>query len=147
MLSEESMPEIMEVSLAEMLDAREQRAERQRMLLSAYGKTMVCFTMNIAGPVKDSALIRGGFAQGKRLLRQQLRAAGISPVYFEEKQDKTGSEAIFLVDADPLAVKAITVDIEDELPMGRLFDMDVLRPDGEKVDREELDREGRKCLI
>ena len=31
--------------------------------------------------------------------------------------------------------------------MGRLFDMDVLCPDGKKVDRQELGREGRKCLI
>ena len=31
--------------------------------------------------------------------------------------------------------------------MGRLFDMDVLCPDGRKIDRQELGREGRKCLI
>ena len=147
MISEESVPEIMEVSLAEMLLAREQRAARQRILLSAYGKTMVCFTMNIAGPIKNSSLIRGGFAQGKRLLRQQLEVADIPVVHFEEKLERTGNEAIFLVDAEPLTVKAITVDIEDHTPMGRLFDMDVLRQNGEKVDRDELGRDGRKCLI
>ena len=147
MINEVSAPEIVEVSLAEMLTAREQRAARQRTLLDAYGKTMVCFTMNIAGPIKNSALICGGFDLGKRLLRQQLKASGIPVVYVEEKQEGTGNEAIFLVDADPLAVKAITVDIEDHAPVGRLFDMDVLRQSGEKVDREELGREGRECLI
>ena len=54
---------------------------------------------------------------------------------------------IFLLDADALAVKAVTVELEDHAPVGRLFDMDVLCPDGRKVDRQELGREGRKCLI
>lgn len=137
----------MEVSLQEMLVTRERRAIRQKILLSAYGKTLICFTMNIAGPVKNSSLIRRGYALGKRLLRQQLEVAGIPIAYFEEIQEKTGNEAIFLLDADPLAVKAITVEIEDQPAVGRLFDMDVLCPDGRKVDRQELGLSGRKCLI
>ena len=137
----------MEVTLLEMLEARERRALRQQALLNAHKKTMICFTMNIAGPVKNSPLIRRGYALGKQLLRQQLEAAGISAVYFEEIQEKTGNEAIFLLDADPLAVKNVTVEIEDHAPVGRLYDMDVLCPDGRKVDRQELGREGRKCLI
>ena len=137
----------MEVTLLEMLEARERRALRQRELLNQYGRTMVCFTMNIAGPVKNSPLIRRGYALGKKLLRQQLCSAGIEVAYFEEIQEKTGNEAIFLLDAAPLAVKQVTVEIEDHAPIGRLFDMDVLCPDGRKVDRQELGREGRKCLI
>ena len=137
----------MEVTLLEMLEARERRANRQRVLLSAHGKTMVCFTMNIAGPVKNNALIRRGYALGKRLLREQLAVAGIPVVYFEEIQEKTGNEAIFLLDAEALTVKAVTVEIEDHAPIGRLFDMDVLCPDGRKVDRQELGRDGRTCLI
>ena len=137
----------MEVTLPEMLEARERRAARQQALLQRYGKTMVCFTMNIAGPVKNSPLIRRGYALGKKLLRQQLTAAGISVAFFEEIQEKTGNEAIFLLDAQPLAVKAVTVEIEDHAPVGRLYDMDVLCPDGRKLDRQELGREGRKCLI
>ena len=52
-----------------------------------------------------------------------------------------------MLDADPLAIKKFTTDIEDATPLGRLFDMDVLRPNGIKVDREELHLEGRRCLI
>lgn len=137
----------MEVTLLEMLEARERRVARQQALLNAYGKTMVCFTMNIAGPVKNSPLIRRGYGLGKRLLRQQLTAAGIPVVYFEEIREKTGNEAIFLLDAAPLAVKSVTVELEDHAPIGRLFDMDVLCPDGRKVDRQELGQPGRKCLI
>ena len=48
---------------------------------------------------------------------------------------------------DPLTIKKFTTEIEDATPLGRLFDMDVIRPDGRKVDREELNLEGRRCLI
>ena len=38
-----------EVSLLEMLDARERRVEHQQALLAQYHKPLICFTMNIAG--------------------------------------------------------------------------------------------------
>ena len=137
----------MEVTLMEMLDARENRVRRQRALLDRFGAAMICYTMNIAGPVKNSPRIRQGYALGRRLLGQQLSAAGIKVLHFEEISEKPGNEAIFVVDCAPEAAKAVTVLLEDETPMGRLFDMDVLRPDGSKADRQELGKPGRTCLI
>ena len=61
----------MEVTVMDMLQARDRRAARQQALLSQFGGTLVCFTMNIAGPVKRSPLIEGGFDLGRRLLEQQ----------------------------------------------------------------------------
>lgn len=136
----------MEVSLTEMLEAREKRAWQQRELLRR-GRTMICFTMNIAGPIKNSPLIGSGYDLGKRLLLEQLDVAGVAVSDFEEVREKTGNECILLVDAEPLTVKAITAELEDHAPIGRLFDMDVLRPDGSKVERQELGLPGRKCLL
>lgn len=136
-----------EVSLLEMLDARERRVYHQQQLLEQYHKPLICFTMNIAGPVKDSPLIRRGFARGQQLLRQQLFRAKLTPLYTDSRCEATGCEAFYVLDADPLTIKKFTTDIEDATPLGRLFDMDVLRPDGVKVDRQELRLEGRRCLI
>ena len=136
----------MEVSLTELLEAREKRAWQQRELLRR-GRTMICFTMNIAGPIKNSPLIGSGYDLGKRLLLGQLDVAGVAVSDFEEVREKTGNECILLVDAEPLTVKAITAELEDHAPIGRLFDMDVLRPDGSKVERQELGLPGRKCLL
>ena len=136
----------MEVSLTEMLEAREKRAWQQRELLRR-GRTMICFTMNIAGPIKNSPLIGSGYDLGKRLLLGQLDVAGVAVSDFEEVREKTGNECILLVDAEPLTVKASTAELEDHAPIGRLFDMDVLRPDGSKVERQELGLPGRKCLL
>ena len=137
----------MEVSLMEMLDARERRAMRQMQLLQQYQTTLLCFTMNIAGPVKNSPLIRRGFEMGKALLRQQLMVFKAPILHFEEIHEKTGNEAIFVLDCDALTAKRAAVTVEDHTEAGRLFDMDVLRPDGSKVDRQELNLEARTCLI
>lgn len=136
-----------EVSLLEMLDARERRVQHQQALLAQYHKPLICFTMNIAGPVKDSPLIRRGFARGQQLLRQQFFRAKLSPLHTNAHCEATGCEAFYVLDADPLTIKKFTTDIEDATPLGRLFDMDVIRPNGTKVDREELHLPGRKCLL
>lgn len=136
-----------EVSLREMLDARERRVQHQQALLAQYHKPLVCFTMNIAGPVKDSPLIRRGFARGQQLLRQQFSCTKLTPLKADSECTAAGCEAFYVLDADPLTLKKLTTDIEDATPLGRLFDMDVLRPDGIKVDREELHLPGRTCLL
>lgn len=136
-----------EVSLMEMLDARERRVQHQQALLAQYHKPLICFTMNIAGPVKNSPLIRRGFARGQQLLCQQFFRAKLTPLYADSSCAATGCEAFYALDADPLTLKKLTTDIEDATPLGRLFDMDVLRPDGVKVDREELHLPGRTCLL
>ena len=57
-----------EATLQEVLMAREDRMREQNELLSKFGKPLVSFTMNIAGPVKNTELIRAAFFEGKRLL-------------------------------------------------------------------------------
>lgn len=136
-----------EVSLSKMLTARELRVQHQQVLLAQYHKPLISFTMNIAGPVKDSPLIRRGFERGQRLLRQQFLRAKLPPLHEDISREVTGCEAFYVLDADPIAIKKFTTDVEDATPLGRLFDMDVIRPDGRKVDREELRLPGRRCLI
>lgn len=150
MLYEES---VQEVTLVQMLDARERRAYRQRELLGTYQKPLLCFTMNIAGPVKNSSLIRQGFQAGVEELRRRLCLAE-APILYEELMDEvTGNEAFFVVDLDGQQLKQLTCEVEDADERGRLYDMDVIVPSGEnhgngrKLDRQELGLPGRKCLI
>ena len=131
------------VSLPEMLDARERRANRQRELLGEYRKPLISFTMNIAGPVKDSPLIRRGFDMGLRDLERVLAVDRIPVLHREVIREYTGSEAILVVDAPARQVKKLTWFLEENTPLGRLYDMDVLSPDGEKLQRETP----RRCLI
>ena len=135
----------MEVTLAQMLEARENRALRQRQLNWEYGKTIVSFSMNIAGPVKDSPLIRRGFRDGCRELESRLPENAV--VHREAVETVTGCEAMYVLDMEPLAVKSVTARIEDTHGLGRLFDMDVLGPELTKIDRGEVGGGSRNCIV
>ena len=137
----------MEVSITQILDAREQRVIHQKELLERYGKSLICFTMNIAGPVKDSDLIRAGFSLGDRLLSAQLKGSGIRILHREADFSPTGPTGFYVADADALTLKKLTCQVEDHSPVARLFDMDILAADGSKYSREQLGLESRKCLL
>ena len=131
------------VELPQMLEARERRAERQRELLDIYHLPLVSFTLNIAGPVKNSPSVRRGFRLGRELLLGQLSRLK-APVRFSEEIDEdTGCEGLYVVDLAPEMLKEAACAIEDGTELGRLFDMDVLAPDGGKLDRPTP----RTCLI
>lgn len=125
------------VTLFDVLDAREQRQREQQRLLKQYSSTLVCFTMNIAGACKRSPLIDFAFDRGRKAL------CGAVPQSFSETIRRDAGNEFYLV--SPLSaaeVKAICVRLE-ETGIGRLYDMDVLTPVGEKLSRSV----GRTCLV
>ena len=128
------------MELQELLLAREQRVIRQKELLEQYGSTLISFTMNIPGPVKNSPLISSGFMLGWKLLVAQF------PPYLHREVSTakdTGCQGYLVVKEDAHTVKDICTRIEDSTPMGRLFDFDVLTPTGEKLSRSTP----RPCLL
>lgn len=135
------------VELWQMLEARDRRAARQRELLAQYQRPLVWFTMNIAGPVKTNSLIRRGFEVGCTLLEGQFMRVKAPILHQEQYHEPTGSEACYVVDLDPHSLKQLTAELEEHSGLGRLFDMDVLTPSGEKIDREALGLGARRCLI
>ena len=135
------MPQM--VDLNQVLEARERRAACQQALLARYRLPLVSFSMNIAGPVKNSPLIRRGFRLGRRMLLEQLALAGIGVLHEEETDAVTGCETLLAVRAQPESVKRIACAIEDHAALGRLYDMDVIGEDGVKLERPEP----RRCLI
>ncbi len=136
-----------EVTLEEMLAARETRVDIQRDILSRFPHPLICFTMNIPGPVKDSLLIRRSVQTGRAQLLERLKNARLPVVNQTERHVPTGYEGYFSVQAEVLEVKRFCAEIEDETPLGRLFDMDVLGPDGIKLDRAAVSGGPRNCLI
>ncbi len=132
-----------EVTLQEMLDARERRAEAQRELLAAFALPVLSFTMNIPGPIKDSPTIRRAFDEGLRQLDLALNDAGYATLSRQVRHAVTGHVFLCAVQADAAELKAICTQLEDASPMGRLYDMDVIGPNGQKLARAEE----RRCLV
>lgn len=135
----------MEVTLMQMLTAREIRAERQRAMIKQFNRPVISFSMNIPGPVKDSTLIRRGFQSGCEVLDGAFDSGVV--LFREIYPAVTGWEALYVLDMEPRRVKEITAAIEDSHGLGRLFDMDVIGPGGDKLDREMVGGGSRNCIV
>lgn len=128
----------MEVSLSDILAAREERVRLQQQYLHKYRCPLISFTMNIAGPIKNTPLIQRGFQEGLDNLRARLT---IRAEYVEHSP--TGCTAMLSVAMAAKELKAICVELEETSPIGRLFDMDVLDIDGTKLERPQM----RSCIV
>jgi len=136
----------MEVTVSDMLHAREARFFMQQTLLAQYpGSSVVCLTMNIAGPIKVTPDIERAFSWGKERVRAIL--AGSRVMLQSETHEKTGAEAFFVVQGEAREIKRRVCALEDGCAMGRLLDIDVIAQDGKKISRTEIGLPCRKCLL
>ena len=136
-----SFENIREVTLAEILDARERRYMRQRELMHEFKAALISFTMNIPGPVKNSPAIERAFWYGYNELLAILSQNNI--LFTSTNVDYCGCSAFICVDADPRSIKELCVGIEEANQLGRLFDMDVIDNTGIKLERKQQ----RACMM
>lgn len=136
-----------EVTLEEMLKAREDRVEKQRKLIAEYGLPLISFTVNMPGARKNTPLGSRIFLEGLYELEKRLESSGFTVVYQNTCDLLTGPEAYVVVDIDEYALKELTLQIENRHSLGRLWDFDVIGRDGQAVSREALGYQGRRCLL
>ena len=132
-----------EVTIMDMMQCRERRVQIQNELIQEFHTPVVSFCMNIPGPVKTSELIRSGFESGKEILLKSLAESSVQIFKTIEFHEITGDELLLSADAPAEKLKDIAVNIEENHKYGRLFDMDIIGTDGEKISRQTY----RKCLI
>ncbi len=151
-------------NLSDILDAREERVRRQQALIEAEQRqfagswqfagsqkpeafSLISFTLNIAGAVKSCSLFSWVFDRGVEMISKSLAAAGIETGKAEITEGIAGREYTAIAYAEPERVKLITAETEELHPLGRIFDIDVIRPDGTKVSRTDLGASGRACIL
>jgi len=134
------------VSLEEVLANRERRSARQQSALEWFRRPVVGFTLVIPGPHKafpgTRTLLEAGLAAVDGLLAER----GWAVLMGESRFQPTGPEALRVVAADPLELKRALAGLEDRHPLGRLWDLDVLGPEG-GISRQRLDLPPRRCLL
>lgn len=135
----------MEITLDMLLESREKRWQLQRQLIQDNpGLTLVCLTVIIPGNVKRNAQ---SLVVAHAAVEAIQEAFGQS-IHWQREQDlSTGYEGYYLVDMSMIACKRLACEIEDNHPLGRLFDIDVINTHVEPVSRSVIGREGRKCLL
>ena len=87
------------------------------------------------------------FDSGCADIEISLQEGRLSVLGREFLREKTGYEAFFCVDADADVLKQRMTALEEGNPVGRLYDIDVIRTDHTKVSREELGLPPRTCLL
>ena len=135
------------VDVYQMLEARDRRVVRQKRMLLEGKCPVICFTLNIPGPVKTSSQFLWAFERGRREVVELLQREGYIIKMNESEYRNTGFEYMASVEADPIILKRKLTELEEKTPLGRLYDIDVISPDGKKVSRNEIGKGRRKCIL
>ncbi len=135
----------MTVTLDRLLASRETRAAFQKELLESYhGKTLVCLTVIVPGPVKRN---QQSLVVAQAAVTALVSAFSGSTLHLELRDLPTGYEGYLVTSLSNLEAKELTCGLEDSHPLGRLFDLDVITADGTPLSRQAVGRSPRKCLI
>lgn len=136
-----------DVSMAKILDARENRVQIQQEMLQKSPSCLLSFTLNIPGSVKVFPYTKWTYEVGISIILKGISL--LNGVIIEQKEVKkdTGWEAFFTLNLHPEDMKAYLLEQEEQHPLGRLFDFDILRADGSKLSRQELGFLERTCLL
>lgn len=136
-----------EISLEELLEAREKRALLQQQSLQKYGQTLLSLTLLAAGGVKKNELLDYVFEQALNHLAILFQQLQIHPTAEFIRPLETGHEALFVLPIDAKQLKKATIVLEDSFPLARLWDIDVIDPQGRLLSRTEFAIAPRPCLI
>jgi len=135
------------IDLMTMLDEREKRAEKQRLLCAKTHSPLLFYSMNIPGPYKNSALIEKVFSLELHQILMLLRI-DINAIEYDATLP-TGPVAYIPLDCakSARAYKKELLQFEEKSPIGAWLDLDVKEKDGTAVGRDDLHFPPKKCFI
>ncbi|MBR1803754.1 MAG: citrate lyase holo-[Muribaculaceae bacterium] len=135
----------MEITLDQLLASREHRHDKQMALLSDHPRhTLVCLTVIMPGPVKRNS---HSLIVANAAMTAVLECFRGTLIDVEVCDLVTGYEAYLVTTLSNEQAKRATCKIEDEHPLGRLFDLDVITPTGEPLSRTSIGHDNRRCLL
>lgn len=135
------------VSLEQVLASREQRARRQQAWLFQSDHTVVSVTLVWPGEVKDTALARRVMAVANQALGELFHTHQWKVCRHLVLHPVTGPEALWSVAAPAWMIKHVTAHLEDNHPLGRLWDIDVFCPKKGLLKRNAIQQSMRRCFI
>lgn len=129
--------------LEKILKAKEKRVSKQEELIAKYHAPLLSLSINIPGMNKQSE-------EAKFIFETALDEIQKIPFKILEKTltcNEAGYAAIFVFEAGARELKKFTCKVENNHPLGRFMDMDVIGIDKKSLSRKELGFEGRKCFL
>jgi len=130
-----------EVTLNELLDAKEARVSLRVRMQAEYPGTCATLSLNIPGAEKDSPRIRALFHHALHRVTETLRVTASHTVH-----GKAGPYAVLAVVTEAANAKNIACDLETEKDYCRLLDIDVYDASGAATPLPDRGP-GRKCFV
>lgn len=131
--------------MEDILNTREWRSGQIKLILARYSPdAVISFKLNIPGRDKNNELFEKIFLEGWNVITDKTKIENIFAKYISLPAGMEGFQA---VNINPLLLKKLMIQIEENHPLGRIFDIDVINNSGEIVKRSELGFEPRKCFI
>lgn len=138
----------MKEELMRILEGREERAKEQKKIISKTNASLISFTVNTPGLEKNNDRIKNIFEKEIYEIKSSLKDKGLEIKYEKLNIGKiSGPEGFISVNEEAEIIKEMTVIIEENSPIGRLFDVDVLDSEGKAISRNTLNKEPRKCIV
>jgi holo-ACP synthase CitX len=138
----------MKVTLEQLLAARDARADYIQILQRRFpGACVAVLTVLSPGAVKRNESTIRLFEAGIAAISRVVAKNELLPKVFEAHEKETGDEAYLVVKTDPGFLKMELCKLEESAPYGRLWDMDVIRPNGAQIVREEIGFLQRCCFV
>ncbi len=135
------------VSLTNILEFRDNRQQNIKDLINKYHNTIIVFSLNIVGPIKVFNLSEKTFKEGYSLILKLLNENNYEIKYCNINNQISGFECYFVINCDAKEIKRKLIELEDSFNLGRLFDIDVISKNEDKLSRKDISIEGRKCIL
>lgn len=126
------------------LQDREKRYCEILSLLSEYGAPVICGKINYPGNDKNTLEAQKAFQILQELLTEKFTE---NSIFTQTLSGDDGSSILIATSLNPLEAKKISVALEANHPLGRIFDIDVYGGEGVSIGRENLGMKSRGCII
>lgn len=131
------------------LAAKDKRVAMQQAIFAKYPTvTLVDINLNIPGPIKNNRYLVRLFDKGVTELQAAFKTKGWPSKLVAQWNEETGAENFYVLNENAKEVKLTCIKFEDDTPLGRLFDADVLvKDDKMALSRKDLGQAVRKCFL
>lgn len=132
-------------TITDMLAARDQRVAYQQQLMTTYPQaTIAAIKLNIPGPIKNNDALRRLFLAGVQRFEAELSTYTVAADW----NHPAGNERFLILTTDFATSKRMAVAFEEQDPLGRLYDIDILQAGSQRaLSRTDLGLPKRRCLL
>lgn len=127
--------------ILEILQAREVKHQQIQSFITKYHQAIV-LSINYAGDIKCNDDTLYVFNYGHKIIMDSFKVE-----YFEKYDSYCGYYGIYYVNDNINDLKTKCIELEDNLPLGRLLDLDVYNDQGIFLNRVNYTSTVRKCFI